>query len=49
MNKLFKIYTCLINLQYWKAYLKLVSPLFELDDLVKKLGKVDNLIDMSFI
>ena len=47
MNKFYKIYTCLIHLQYWKAYLKLVSPLFELDELVKKLGKVDNLIDVG--
>ena len=47
MNKLFKIYTCLINLQYWRAYFNLISPLFEFDDLIKNLGNIDKLVDVG--
>jgi len=47
MIKLNKIIKCLQNLQFFWCYLKGVSPVFELDPLLRVLPKINNLIDIG--
>ena len=47
MIKLNKIIKCLQNLQFFRCYLKGVSPVFELDPLLRVLPKINNLIDIG--
>ena len=47
MNKIKKLLLCSFNLQYFKAYLKLVCPLFELSSLLKITKNVKTIIDIG--
>ena len=47
MNKLIKIYNCLLNPNYIDAYIKLVCPLFELKKALIETDKVKIIIDVG--
>ena len=47
MIKIKKFYNCLKNINFYKAYLKGVAPLFELTDLVQKIDNANTLIDIG--
>ena len=47
MNKIKKLLLCSFNLQYFKAYLNLVCPLFELSSLLKFTNNVKTIIDIG--
>lgn len=47
MKKIIKIIQCILNPQYFISYFNFVSPLFELLPLLKKLKKVNTLIDVG--
>jgi len=47
MNRLKKLYFCLKNMKFYKAYFNGVSPLFELTQLVQKIRKANTLIDIG--
>lgn len=47
MNKIKKLLLCSLNLQYFKAYLKLVCPLFELSSILKITKNVKTIIDIG--
>ena len=46
-NKLKKIFFIFLNFNFFKGYLNLVFPLLELSELLKKLPKIDNCIDIG--
>ena len=46
-NKILKILKCFYNLQFIKAYIYFVSPLFEIENLLKKIEKCNTLIDVG--
>lgn len=46
-NKILKILKCFYNLQFIKAYIYFVSPLFEIENLLKKIKKCHTLIDVG--
>ncbi|XOJ73723.1 FkbM family methyltransferase [Candidatus Pelagibacter sp. Uisw_114] len=46
-NKLKKIFFIILNFNFLKGYLNLVFPLLELSELLKKLPKIDNCIDIG--
>ena len=46
-NKLKKIFFIFLNFNFLKGYLNLVFPLLELSELLKKLPKIDNCIDIG--
>tara|TARA_B100001248_G_C27292624_1_gene413225 strand:+ start:244 stop:945 length:702 start_codon:yes stop_codon:yes gene_type:complete len=46
-NKILKIFKCFCNLQFIKAYIYLVCPLFEIENLLKKIKKCRTLIDVG--
>ena len=46
-NKILKIFKCFYNLQFIKAYIYHVSPLFEIENLIKKIKKCNTLIDVG--
>ena len=45
--KLKKIFFAILNLQYFKSYLHLVCPLFELREIFTKIKEIDVLIDVG--
>ena len=47
MKKIIKIINCLKNFKLYKAYLRGVSPLFELSPLLKKINNAKTLIDVG--
>ena len=47
MNKIKKLLLSSFNLQYFKAYLNLVCPLFELSSLLKFTNNVKTIIDIG--
>lgn len=46
-DKTLKIFKCLCNLQFIKAYTYLVCPLFEIENLLKKITNCHTLIDVG--
>lgn len=47
MNKFLKVIFCIINPQYLKLYLHGVSPVFELNPLVRRINKIKTVIDVG--
>ena len=47
MNKIKKLMLCLFNLQFYKAYINIVSPLFELSTLLNFTKDIKTVIDIG--
>ena len=47
MNKIKKIIKCVLNPQFFNSYINFVSPLFELEPLLNKVGNINTIIDIG--
>ena len=47
MNKVKKIIKCVLNPQFFNSYINFVSPLFELEPLLNKIGNINTIIDIG--
>ena len=47
MNKIKKVIKCVFNPKFFKSYINFVSPLFELEPLLKKVDNINTIIDIG--
>jgi FkbM family methyltransferase len=47
INKINKIFNCILNPKFIVAYIKLICPLFELKDAIKNIKEIKNIIDVG--
>ena len=47
MNKIKKVIKCVLNPQFFNSYINFVSPLFELEPLLNKVGNINTIIDIG--